>query len=690
MPVFSKITTTLSAVLALTSVVHAAPLQPAPAPENNYKLSTHRRHFGASNVEFVSYHPLSSYKTFHDGDHSLLSRSTNATHLAARAPAGPSGVSPDVEEAALSYLSEQTGLAKDSLKVRSGFTNDIGVTHVYLTQMLNGIPVTNGVANISLDREGKVIAFGSSMVKPDQISPATPSFPQSSAIQSAVKALGIDHYNAIPVTLSYVLQPAPSGTDPNRKWAMLTHQFQLRNKDASKWVQAHVDATDPKQGKVIHVVDFVTDAAYRALEWKNQDPTWGDGFTMIQDPALEAASPNGWHRIGGVEYKETQGNNVVSYYGAYNDNSLLKFIYDFVVGNVKVKVFGRLFGTSKQTSDNFVFDYQWKQEKQPNDPTSDNTNVARVNAFYVTNTFHDLLYLYGFTEKSYNFQQDNGDKGGKGEDRVEMQVQAFDGVNNANFATPPDGQSGHCNMYLWTQTNPMRDGDLENDIITHELTHGLTNRMTGGGSGARFFASSPIPRSPLSLRLTFEIESGLTCRCLGTTEAGGMGEGWSDTVAFWSEQDCATEKPFTLGSYVYNTPGGIRSVPYSTDMKIDPYTYGTVATKNEVHDIGEVWATILIEVYWALVGARGFNADKADVSSTAGNVVFLHLFVDALALQPCNPTFVDARDAIIEADKNRYNGANKCLLWNAFAKRGLGVNAMKGKYVDNKDVPQGC
>ncbi|KAG8961045.1 hypothetical protein FRC00_013363, partial [Tulasnella sp. 408] len=216
MPVCSKITTTLSAVLALTSVIHAAPLQPAPAPEHDYKLSTHRRHVGTSNVELLSYHPPSSYKTFHDGDHSLLSRSAKATRLAARAPAGPSGVSPEVEEAALSYLSEQTGLAKDSFKVRSGYTNDIGTTHVYLIQMLNGIPVTNGVANISFDKTGKVIAFGSNMVKPDQISPATPSFPQSSAIQSAEQALGIAHYDAIPATLAYVMQPAPSGTDPNR------------------------------------------------------------------------------------------------------------------------------------------------------------------------------------------------------------------------------------------------------------------------------------------------------------------------------------------------------------------------------------------------------------------------------------------------------------------------------------------
>ncbi|KAG9045614.1 hypothetical protein FS837_006000 [Tulasnella sp. UAMH 9824] len=662
MPVFSKITTTLSAVLALTSVVHAAPLQPAAAPDHNYKLSTHRRQVGASNVEFVSYHPPSSYKTFHDGDHSLLSRSENATHIAARAPAGPSGVSPEVEEAALSYLSEQTGLAKDSLKVRSGYTNDLGVTHVYLTQMLNGIPVTNGVANISFDKTGKVVAFGSNMVKPgtqnpvalaklltdtlgfgvfspaDQISPPTPAFPESSAIQSAQQALGIAHYDPIPATLAYVVQPAPSGTDPNRKWAMLTHQFQLRNADSSKWVEAYVDATNPKQGDVVQVVNFVADASYNALPWNKQDPTWADagasdGFTMITNPEDSVASPDGWHRIGDTSYTDTQGNNVISY---------------FMESNIP-------FSTSQQTSDGPTFDFKWDS----NSPPAMNLDVGRVNAFYISNTYHDTLYRYGFTEAAFNFQKDNGDKGGRGNDRIEMQVQA-PGQNNANFATPPDGQSGHCNMYIWTRTTNPRDGDLENDIITHELTHGLTNRMTGGGSG----------------------------RCLQTLESGGMGEGWSDAVAFWSEQNSTTISDFTMGGWVTNNPKGIRKYPYTTDMRKNPYTYVTLRSQNEVHAVGEVWATMLVEVYWALVGQYGFTPEITKGEGGKGNIVFMHLLVDALPLQPCNPTFIQARNAIIQAEINRYGGRNYCLLWRAFAKRGLGWNA--ANYMNGFAVPQGC
>ena len=49
----------------------------------------------------------------------------------------------------------------------------------------------------------------------------------------------------------------------------------------------------------------------------------------------------------------------------------------------------------------------------------------------------------------------------------------------------------------------VRTDHLEYSILVHENTHGITNRMTGGGTG----------------------------RCLQTTEAGGLGEGWSDAMA---------------------------------------------------------------------------------------------------------------------------------------------------------------
>ncbi|KAG8695806.1 hypothetical protein FRC08_007549 [Ceratobasidium sp. 394] len=216
-------------------------------------------------------------------------------------------------------------------------------------------------------------------------------------------------------------------------------------------------------------------------------------------------------------------------------------------------------------------------------------------------------------------------------------------------------------MFTWTFTTPNRDGALENDIVVHEMTHGISNRLTGGGTG----------------------------RCLQTNEAGGMGEGWSDAMADITECKVVPVPDFTLGSYVTNNPKGIRSYPYSTNTATNPLTYGSLATRNEVHAIGEVWALMLHEVLAALSGKSGLS-DLKDPNGTGGNNVLLHLFMDGLKLQPCNPTFVSARNAIIQADANRYRSANKCLLWKAFAKRGLGTGAQPGRYVNNMGVPQGC
>jgi extracellular elastinolytic metalloproteinase len=134
-----------------------------------------------------------------------------------------------------------------------------------------------------------------------------------------------------------------------------------------------------------------------------------------------------------------------------------------------------------------------------------------------------------------------------------ISVQDSSGTNNANFATPADGSSGQMRMFLWTTTSPGRDGAVENDIVAHEMTHGVTNRMTGGGTG----------------------------RCLQTTEAGGMGEGWSDAMADWLSKTSSSVPDFALGEYVYGK--NIRTHAYSTSATTNPLRYSSIKTLNEVH-----------------------------------------------------------------------------------------------------------
>jgi hypothetical protein len=164
-----------------------------------------------------------------------------------------------------------------------------------------------------------------------------------------------------------------------------------------------------------------------------------------------------------------------------------------------------------------------------------------------------------------------------------------------------------------------------------------------------------------------------------------MGEGWSD---FWAlaltakSGNPSQEATRGIATYLNFEPPdghGIRSVQYSPNLAIDPLTYQSARTTGgEVHAMGEIWASALWDMYWNLVTAYGFESNFYDAASGAGNTLALQLVMDGLKLQPCSPTFLDARDAILLADQNDNGGANQCLIWQAFAKRGMGVNAVDG------------
>ena len=110
-----------------------------------------------------------------------------------------------------------------------------------------------------------------------------------------------------------------------------------------------------------------------------------------------------------------------------------------------------------------VFDYPFS-DKDMKPPQY--WEASATNLFYVVNYVHDVSYKYGFDEASGNFQVNNLNKGGKGSDSVIANSQDGGGMNNANFATPPDGSSGIMNMYLFDQAAPMqRDGSFDNIIV---------------------------------------------------------------------------------------------------------------------------------------------------------------------------------------------------------------------------------
>ncbi|KAH6585427.1 hypothetical protein BASA61_006828 [Batrachochytrium salamandrivorans] len=101
-------------------------------------------------------------------------------------------------------------------------------------------------------------------------------------------------------------------------------------------------------------------------------------------------------------------------------------------------------------------------------------------------------------------------------------------------------------------------------------------------------------------------------------------------------------------------------------------------------------AIMLFEVLWNLIDKLGFEPDFTKSKSGKGNTVFMQLLIDGMKLQPCNPNFIQARDAIIQADKNNNGGAHFCEIQKGFAARGLGTGARAGNFVNSFTVDSRC
>ena len=536
-------------------------------------------------------------------------------------------------------------------------------------------------------------------------------------------------------------------------------------------------------------------ATYRVFALPLESPNHGPR-TLVSNPWLVDASPDGWHSIGGGtyagDYTTTRGNNV----HAYDD-----------------KANGNTPGVSPDGGAGLAFDFPFVLNA-----TTANLPAATTNLFYINNKIHDIFYRVGFTETARNFQAFNFGKGGGQNDYVMAESQDGGGRNNANFATPGDSFRPRMQMYLWDPSNfnrfyynapteaipryvstlvsstfgpeldaigvtadvkvaavldgctdlpagslagkigliergtcnftvkvknaqvagavaaiiyslpdstptagmggedatitipsvlienaeglymrnllgasttvnvtlkydaelqPIRDGSFDNGIVVHEYGHGISNRMTGNGSS-----------------------------CLSTTNTKEqMGEGWSDFFALMLTNQPGATKDVARGIGTYavseaTTGLGIRPAKYSPDFGINTYTYGETNGMGTnaaplVHSIGFVWASMLWDLHWKYAEKYGYSSDVM-ANATNGSTRVLQLVTDGLKLQPCSPTFIDGRDAILAAELAATGGVDKCMIWETFAARGLGVNASAGSklvitdQVENFEIPAEC
>lgn len=293
-------------------------------------------------------------------------------------------------------------------------------------------------------------------------------------------------------------------------------------------------------------------------------------------------------------------------------------------------------GHASAADQNFTFPFSTAV-----DPRTQQAAVV-TNLFYFNNIMHDFSYNLGFTESARNFQVNNFGRGGIGNDSVRAEAQDGSGTNNANFATPPDGSRPRMQQYLFTAPTPDRDSSVDGDVVFHEYGHGISNRLIGNGSTA-----------------------------LSGTQSGAMGEGWSDYWAITLNGDGA------VGEYVTNNPNGIRRAAYTVPANPVHDSYADVGAGGfQVHRDGEVWAATL----W-------------DLRTQLGALTTDRLVLNGMKFTPTRPSFLNARDGILQADQNLNGGANRCAIWTVFARHGMGVSAVGNDgttHVAATNIPTDC
>jgi len=555
--------------------------------------------------------------------------------------------------------------------VRDYATAHNGLRTLVWQQELEGVRVFESTLQAHVTKNGELVNVASRLV-PDPATAAVKA-PERIDAKAAVSAAGQEVGDPLPTT--QIAENAPP-EGPARKqrlrstrlldisvetvwlpedetamrlcWEVI-FKSKLRGEMYRSLVDAETGVVVVRQG----LTEYISDATYHVFTSDSPSP-FSPGHatplstqpplvarTAVTTPALNTtASPNGWIDDG---VNETRGNNVAAHTDTNADD---------------------IADTPRPQGSPFrVFNPPLDLTQAP----STYKDAAVVDLFYWNNLIHDRFYELGFTEAAGNFQNNNFGRGGAGNDAVQADAQDGSGTNNANFSTPPDGSAGRMQMYVFSGPAPDRDGDFDHEIVIHEYTHGLSNRLVGGGVG------------------------------LSNLQSRGMGEGWSDFYALcllsqptddpnavYSKGGYAT---YQLGGMTTNYYFGIRRYPYSTDVTKNPLTFKDIdptkasphtgvplsprySSSNSdpaaVHGQGTVWCVTLWDVRANLIAKHG---------GTVGNNLALQLVTDGMKLSPANPNFLQARDAIIQADMVNNGGTNFGELWSGFAKRGMGTNA---------------
>ncbi len=571
---------------------------------------------------------------------------------------GPSAA--PAADVALGYVRAQAGVfrlgAADlaALRLTRTYVDVEGTTHLSWAQTAGGTPLFGNGLKASVAKDGSLVNVQGSPV-PGLRAPAAPAALDADAAITRAKA-----DLRAPRT-------APSAGDTATSVLFATTggsraAYQVVTMSVARPALSVVDA---QTGRVMFRQSLTSDAA--APETATVFRTYPGAAEGGAATAVDLTAP-GWLPAGA---RTLTGNNAHTYSDVNDDNAP---------------------SPSEEVGPNAQGTYTFAQQRfapagQPCttyvctwDPATPgswkvNRKQTATQNFYLVNSFHDHLAQspIGFTEAAGNFQTRNASGQGKGGDAVLDEPldgaatagQLPDGrhLDNANFATPPDGTAPRMQMYLFHApgaTYPAQDpflavsGSDEADVVHHEYTHGLSHRLV--------------------------VDAG-NVPALDSQQGGSMGEAWSDWYAFdhlvaqGLVKDTAAPGEVLVGDYV--SAGGRLIRTESIDCTVGApasvcpgagtagsggYTYGDFgkiyAGGPEVHADGEIWAQTL----WDLRTALGTRKSES-------------LVTRAMELSPVYPSYLDMRNAILQADTATRGGADLATIWKTFAHRGMGFFA---------------
>jgi subtilisin-like proprotein convertase family protein len=570
------------------------------------------------------------------------------------------------------------------LKKRADYANPSGsLTWVEFQQELHGLPVFGGEVRFAVTTEGEIVQSSGSLVPAlEDVEAATPEISAEEAIAIAAESVGVapdDLARDVEAKLEWF--PLDGGI-VTLAWSMILWQD-----DAAYYTFVGAEGGELLWRKNI-VYEQSQPATYLVYDGDSPAP-------LSPSPALPGSGLQGAlvPRTSFTVISEGAFNNL----GWMTDGTSITTGNNVDAGLDLAAPDGIDLGTRATGTAFRVFDYAYTPP--PGNPApGDAPSLAAfrfgevVQLFFWSNRYHDLVYELGFTEAAGNFQQDNFGRGGLGNDRVLAEGQDFSATNGANIAVPPDGTSPRMQLMIFNGPDPDRSSGLDQDVVVHELTHGMSVRLHANGGG------------------------------LNGTQSGGMGEGWSDFFAraILSGPDEDVNGVYPSGGYSTFgiNPGftdnyyyGIRRFPYAvigslgpngrphnplTFADIDPaqvdlsdgaYPRGPRGSTNpfELHAIGEVWCSVLLEVRARMINRLGW---------AAGNRLAMQLVIDGMKLDPPAPTLIQGRNAILAANFGSANAsaAIEADIWRGFAARGMGFSARaiaanSSSVVEAFDVP---